>query len=201
MMGYKPNLVLRSVKFEDVKIKGDIENKLSKGVKIFGILNIFNCVMQIQALFQPFIYLTCWTLFSLYVHYYMIISIFLGLIFSVFILRREEWARKYFVILNMVGIFFILLFIPLQGKGYFFPTEKYVEQHKAQFTVQQINDFERWKNVRDELFRKRHITKENFAKAVENAPKINFIGNIVILLWYLLLILYFIRPKVKEQFK
>jgi len=157
-----------------------------------------------------------------------IVLYIMGIVFNLFeiilcvnILRLKEWARKYTITLNIAYIVLVFAMPLVEGKSCYLSFEQIAEQRQSQLTPEQKRYVEE-----SRIFKKEWIEKqeERFEESIKKYPPerqefmrgvhselqksspnvlifIVIFLQVIFLFWYLLVIFFFTRPKVKEQFK
>lgn len=185
--------------------------KRSIGVTIFGVLIIILTILFSQPLLKgprPLI--------EFYIRPFGIIIFYSGIIFSLFevilginILRLKEWARKYLIILMLffaATVFLSPFIINKQrwnfAEGTFIQKLEESQNYKEKIAREKAK-FE--KKISSYPLEKQKLLRDNYDMAVRATPRIvyyilNLIQSLVFLLWYLVVIFFFTRRKVKAQF-
>lgn len=186
------------------------DKKRSIGVTIFAVLIILSTALALLYTLNP----KCIKLhLESFLKPYGIILYILIVVLSLFeitlginILRLKEWARRFLVKLMIfyIGLQFLMPiaenkeFIRSQEKsaGQLLEMQEYKEKAMASFE----EDIKKYPPEKQETL------KQTYSKVLENAPRIGrliivSILNVIFFLWYLTIIFFFTRPKVKEQFK
>ncbi len=174
-----------------------MDKKRSKGVTIFGIIFIIFGLIGLLSSACPKGAATC----SLYSRpLFSLLSSGLGIVSGIFILRLKEWARKLEIILRLA---LIVLFIPsLFGfskinKMIASPDAKQ-ELEKA-FAASMQDNFKMYKPEYQEQIRREY--ESNYNSIIKILPIIMFVFWSLALIWYIAIIYFFTRPRVREQFK
>jgi len=177
-----------------------MDNKRSKGVTILGWMVLLSNAFVLFGSFNQMLYLES-TIRPLGTFFYFcpIFFALLAFVLTIYILQLKDWARKYFVILNTFLIVWLLISPLMMGKDCYMPIDKYVKQNQQHLTPEQMNNYEKFKIILAE--KTKRLTIHEKAKIQESTPKVVNVFLFIFLLWYLLLIYFFTRPKVKEQFK
>ena len=188
----------------------------SIGVMVFGFLIITTCILSILPLLNPK------HLFAAYIKPFGMILYITAIAVTVFeiilgfnILKLNEWARKYLIILNIFYLVSIFVVPVFEDKNYNLSLEQSLgrgyKRGQQQLTLEEKRRAEEY-NIKMEEKIKRYPpeqqerTRQVQAEVQANLPKImdkivKLFFNGLFFLWYVLIIFFFTRPKVKEQFK
>jgi hypothetical protein len=187
-----------------------MENKRSIGVTIFAILIIVPTVLVTAYSLTPKAIAVA---LEYYLKPYGIIFYISGIILSLFeiiiginILRLKQWARKSLIILMIVYIGYLFLTPLFKNKEFVRLQEKSIAQSEKMRKSDEkaMAGFEeKIKNLPPE---QQEAARLKFRKFLETTPRVAILVATVIMygiffLWYLLLIFFFTRPKIKEQFR
>jgi len=178
-----------------------MEKKRSKGITIFcwliilfGIYSIF----QLIIVFATNTYFSFWTKISFYLFVMLDVCVVLCAFKA---LGLQEWARRYLVLLLALGIAMSLY--GLKNALYVTKTQWNVIEEKIG-----KEDLEYSKRYVSESIQQAKLeSKEVLKKIAKNFEPQRFVMNFMIfvggipIIWRLLIIFFFTRKKVKEQFK
>ncbi len=185
--------------------------KRSIGVTIFGLLIIVLTILFSQPLLRgprP--------LMEFYMRPFGIIIFYSGIAFLLFevilginILRLKEWARKYLIMLMLffAATVFLSPFIINKQRWNFaegtFAQSLEESQNYKEKVAQEKAKFE--KKISSYPLEKQKLLGDNYDMAVRTTPRIVYyilylIQSLAFLLWYLIVIFFFTRRKVKAQF-
>jgi len=189
-----------------------MERKRSMGVTTFGVLIIATCLLSLVLAFNPKPY------FEIYIKPYgvalyisLIVFTLLELILGFNILKLKEWARRYIVIFNIIYLGLLFVTPLMENPNFYLSQEQRFKQRQQQYTPEQKRRIEE-ANVKskeriskyppeqqERLRQMQSEVQENIPIIIMRVTKLFLYG--ISLLWYSLLIFFFTRPKVKEQFK
>jgi hypothetical protein len=181
------------------------------GIAIFGILIIVTCLFALFLALNPKPYL------ELFIRPFGKVLYILAIVFTLFeivlgfnILLLKEWARKCIVILNIIYMVCLFLTPLVQNKNFLVTYEQSFKQRLQQVSLEQIRRSEERKikvgkgvnNYRPEqepVIQTQFMINENMVRTAVVQAVLFIYG--ALLFWYLLLIFFFTRPKVKELFR
>ena len=115
-----------------------------------------------------------------------------GIIVGVNLLKQKEWSRRIIVILAILGIAHMILFVPL----------KYITIEKQRSDPRTIAMLEQQYDFMPEATRLRmNLSRGEFIDtSIKIGHVIMGISSLVLIVYVLLILFFFTRPKIKEQF-
>lgn len=173
-----------------------MESKRSKGVTIFGIIFIIFGLIGLLSAGCPKGSAMC----SLYSRpLFALLSSGLGIVAGIFILRLKEWARILAIILRIVMIIFLVYSLFGVGKiSKLFKSEVMQQQAKEVFDLKMQERLESYKPEYQEQIKQEY--SKRFDAVMDKMPIFIYSILALALIWHILIIYFFTRPKVKEQF-
>lgn len=192
---------------KDIINDNPTKKKRSVGVTIMGVMLIVWASFEILGLlnFKEYV-ANCLRFETGLMGYikivYGVIGTIAGLIAGIYILKLRNWARKLIIALGIIAICFTAWEIYRDSSNQrsikdlrIFLEEKMDEEMDAivQKSVEKLKP----------EYQEEHIQKQKtmINTIVEFIPIFYYVALAVIFLWNLLIIFFFTRPKVKEQFK
>lgn len=182
--------------------------KRSTGILVFGILLIIYFISIGLLILDPDSILDAYSNPQGIIFYILfIICVIIGLVCGIKILQLKEWARKCIVIIMLFNIVIAPIEYFSRNKEYFDSLYKLDRQQLEKeiergFKRRNI-DINKLPSDKQQLFRnKLDVEVEVTINRVNKILKVLFyLIQIGTLLWFLLIIYFFTRSKVKEQFE
>jgi hypothetical protein len=181
------------------------------GIKILGISIVASNLLFLSLALNPKSY------FELFVRPFGAILFTLSIVFTLFevilginILLLKDWARKYIVALNIAYLGFLFLTPFIQSNDSLLLYEQNFKQRVQQVSMRQQIIFQQPVMQRKGLARGINTPQESMPVSLQPIISDNVVRLAIIeamalvymffLFWYLLIIFFFTRPKVKGQF-
>jgi len=188
-----------------------MEKTSSAGVKVLGSSIIITNLLFLSLALNPKSY------FELFISPFGSILYTLAIIFTLFevvlginILYLREWARKYMVVLNIAYLGFLFLTPFIQDNNALFLYEQRFMQRIQQVSMRQQIVFEQPVMQKQSLAKGSTSPQEKIPVVLQPIISDNVVRLAIIdamaliymlfIFWYLLIIFFFTRPKVKVQF-
>ena len=193
-----------------------MEKKRSIGITIFGVLILVEGALSLslslnyKPLLEAYIRPS-----AIIIIIAMTILTIVQIIVALNVLKLKEWARKNLLLLTLIFIVTIFVLPLVENRNYSVLMEQRFLQHRKEhnqhLTPEQKKRAEQWKLREEERIKKyppekQEKMRQEYISFEERLParaikmaRLSFKG--LFLLWYLSIIFFFTRPKVKEQFK
>ncbi len=175
-----------------------MERVRSKGVTILAwsliVISIF-MLLQVGSYRRAYFFLTNTLLFAIII--YAVVFYVAAILAGISVLRLKEWARKLLLLIAIVGIVDMFIFLPLNHRVVkeLVNTSEFVENLEKQYD-----------SLSAEAKAKFAPTKQYYVRIATNATL--DVGNVVMgiievimVAYSLLLLFFFTRPRVREQFR
>ncbi|MEW6008263.1 MAG: hypothetical protein AB1629_01325 [Candidatus Omnitrophota bacterium] len=169
----------------------------SKGVTLFGIIFIIAGLLGLLSS----VYSVSVSAVSSYSRpLFSLVSSGLGLVAGIFILQLKEWARKLEIILRLALIvLFIPSFLGFSQINKMITSVDGKQELKKVFDAAMQENFKMYKPEYQEQIRNDYESRYN--SIIKILPIIMVVFWSLALIWYISIIFFFTRPKVKEQFQ
>lgn len=180
-------------------------------IKVFAALIIIFTVFRLQAQLNPQPWLLAYLKpFGIIFYISGILASLLKIIFAIGILHLKEWARKYLVILMIIGAGFIFINKFFYNKIYWQSLEQKITQEYQNLTLQHQQTGKQGATKFEEIIKKypqeeQARLRQFYSKLNNELPVIlfraaNLSASTIALFWHLLLIYFFTLPQTKERF-
>lgn len=180
-------------------------------IKVFAALIIIFTVFRLQAQLNPQPWLLAYLKpFGIIFYISAAFSALFKMIFAIGILHLKEGARKYLIIVMIIGVGFIFINKLFYNKIYWQALEQKITQEYQNLTLQHQQSGEQGRAKFEEIIGKypqeeQARLRQFYNKLNNELPVIlfraaNLFASTIALFWHLLLIYFFTSPETKERF-